>query len=80
VRRLERPKICWLRRAPVDRHRAVAAGQLAFDVFEHQEALAARLFEPVDRGDVDESATPQLRLALEARQTLGIAGERLGSP
>jgi len=53
--------------------------RFAFDVLEHQIALAARFFEPIDRGDVRViQRGEQASLALEARETLGVACEVLG--
>ena len=55
-----------------------AVGQrLALDQFQHQRADAVRLFEAVDRADVRMiERREHARFALEARQPIGIAGER----
>ena len=53
--------------------------RLAVDELQDQRLDAARLLEAVDRGDVRMIQRGQdLRLALEARQPLGVRGERLG--
>ena len=52
---------------------------LALDELHDEGADAARLLEAVDRGDVRVlELGEELRLALEAREALGVGGERLG--
>ncbi len=51
----------------------------ALDELHDEGAHAARLLEAVDRGDVGVLELGEdLRLALEARETVGVGGERLG--
>ena len=58
--------------------RAIAREVLALDELHHERAHARRrLLEPVDRRDVRVvELREELRFALEARQALGIGGER----
>ena len=54
--------------------------RLAFDQLQHQERLAVGLLEAVDRADVRVvERREHLRLALEARQALGVVRDVRGS-
>src|SRR5207249_4769498 len=52
---------------------------IALDELHHEGGDAPALFEPVDRGDMGMiQRGERLRLPLEARDALGVAGERFG--